>query len=619
MPDFMATTTETLDRALKLHQQGNLSEAERLYKEVLANDARSADAWHLLGLIEHAHGEFDAALEHIGRAIQLDNAQASFHNHLGEVFRSLDKLPEAEACCRKAVGLDSRYAIGHNTLGAILAEQGKLEEAAISYRQAITLKPDFVQAQLNLGLALQSLGERDAAIAAFRQALALDPGLAQAHHHLGTLLHAQARWDEAIACYRRALALQSDLAAAHCNLGSVLKEQGHLAEAVECFLRALSCDPDLAEAHFNLGVIHQNQGHAEQAIDCYQSAIRAKPDYAEAISNLGTVLKSQGKLNEAMDCYERALEYQPDFAEVLNNMGNVFKTEGRVAEATVCYQQTLRIKPEYAQAHYNLALARLAEGDFSEGWAGYEWRWRCPDFPTHGFGEPQWDGSPLYGRTLLVHAEQGLGDTLQFIRYLPLAAGQLGKVIAEVQQPLLRLLTQSGFGGLFAKGTAPGGFDLHVPLMSLPGIFGTTLETIPHSVPYLKADPQLVERWRGTLGNAGAFRVGIAWQGNPTHRSDRFRSIPLANFAPLAQPGVELVSLQKGPGSQQLASVANMFAVRDLGDHVDVEHGPFMDTAAIMTQLDLVVTSDTAIAHLAGRWGYRCGSRCRCARLALDV
>ncbi len=574
MPDFMATTTETLDRALKLHQQGNLSEAERLYKEVLANDAHSADAWHLLGLIEHARGEFDAALEHIGRAIQLDNAQASFHNHLGEVFRSLDKLPEAEACCRKAVGLDSRYAIGHNTLGAILAEQGKLEEAAISYRQAITLKPDFVQAQLNLGLALQSLGERDAAIAAFRQALALDPGLAQAHHHLGTLLHAQARWDEAIACYRRALALQSDLAAAHCNLGSVLKEQGHLAEAVECFLRALSCDPDLAEAHFNLGVIHQNQGHAEQAIDCYQSAIRAKPDYAEAISNLGTVLKSQGKLDEAMDCYERALAIRDDLAE----------------------------------GHRNRALLRLMLGNFAAGWEEYEWRWRVKGAARPPFAQPRWQGQPLAGRAVLLRAEQGLGDEIQFVRYAPLVKQRsAGEVLLECPRAMHALLrTAAGIDRLVTAESRGEAFDGYLPLLSLPAVFGTRLESIPAEIPYLFAEPARIEHWRRQLAAPAAFNVGIAWQGNPGYPGDATRSIPLEHFAPLARlAGVQLFGLQKGPGHEQVATLADRMPLVDLAATLDENGDAFVDTAAVMMSLDLVITSDTAIAHLAGALGVR--------------
>jgi hypothetical protein len=246
---------------------------------------------------------------------------------------------------------------------------------------------------------------------------------------------------------------------------------------------------------------------------------------------------------------------------------------------------------------------QLAVGNFKDGWREYEWRWLCPDFPRPASIQPRWDGKPLKGRRLLVVAEQGLGDTLQFIRYVPMLERQVGQCAVQVQQSLVPLFTQAGFRGLVARGENLPQHDVHVPLLSLPGFFGTTLETIPSKVPYLSADPQHVAAWRNVLGESDNVRVGIAWQGSATHRSDRFRSIALTQFAPLALPGVELVNLQKGAGREQLAEATHTFRVRDLGPHVDEAHGAFVDTAAIMTNLDLVVTSDSAVAHLAGALG----------------
>ena len=357
------------------------------------------------------------------------------------------------------------------------------------------------------------------------------------------------------------------------------------------------------EAHFNLGVILQTQNQLPAAAECYRQALRSNPEYAQSHNNLGTLHKLQNHLSEALECYQRALEFQPDFAEALNNLGNVLKTQGRFSEAKVCYEQSIRILPDYAQAHYNRSLMDLAAGDFAAGWPEYEWRGACPEFPKRSFTQPLWTGFPLDGRVLLVHAEQGLGDTLHFARYVKRIDARNGKVLFEIPSTLQKLFEQSAFRNLVVQGATLPDFDMQVPLLSLPGILGTTLETIPAQVPYLAADPALVATWHHDLGVQPGYKVGIAWQGSTTFPGDRFRSIPLAHFAPLAQPGVELISLQKGPGVEQLAALAGHFGVTDLGDHFDQQHGPFMDTAALMKNLDLVITSDTSIAHLAGALG----------------
>jgi hypothetical protein len=250
-------------------------------------------------------------------------------------------------------------------------------------------------------------------------------------------------------------------------------------------------------------------------------------------------------------------------------------------------------------------MCRLGEGDYAGGWAEYEWRWKCEGFTQASVDVPVWDGGELAGRTLLVHSEQGLGDTLQFVRYLRLVEARSRRTVLEVQPPLVPLLVQSGFRNVIAKGSPLPPVDLRVVLMSLPGIFHTTLETIPGSVPYLAADPALIEKWRDILAGSDTFKIGIAWQGSTIYQADRLRSIPLAAFQSLAMPGVELVSLQKGFGSEQLDAITGKFRVRDFGNDLDREHGAFMDTAAIMKNLDLVITSDTVTAHLAGGLGVR--------------
>ncbi len=567
----MATIAQALSAAVKHHQAGNLAQAERLYREILQRDQQQADAWHLLGLVALARNQCEQAVEQIGRAIELDPRQASFHNHLGEAYRVLARWDEAETSCRHALSLKPDFAIAHNTLGTLLDATGDVDGAIASYRQAISLAPDLAQAHYNLGLALQSHGRLADAEASYRRAIAAKPDYPLALHNLGVLLQGQSRLEEAIACFGRALAQKPDYTEAHCNLGSALKDQGRATEAIESYRRALALDPDLAEAHFNLGVVYQSQDQFDQAAECYRSAIRARPNYGEAHSNLGTIRKLQGKLAEAMQCYDTALGCDDNLAE----------------------------------AHRNRSLLRLLQGNFSEGWPEHEWRRRVPGIKRSTFRQPQWSGEEVPDGAVLLAAEQGLGDTIQFVRYAPLVkARSRGRVFLYGRPRLEELLTTVEGIDRFVPDANAESFDYYVPMMSLPAIFGTTLETIPADVPYVAADSARIEHWRQELSKQAGFKVGIAWQGNPAYQADAERSVPLGQFAPLADcPGVRLFSLQKEHGCDQLAPLAERLRVVDLGAVLDEQDQAFVDTAAAMKALDLIVTSDSAVAHLAGALG----------------
>ncbi len=360
-----------------------------------------------------------------------------------------------------------------------------------------------------------------------------------------------------------------------------------------------------AEAHNHSGAWFEQQGRLDEAVACYQQALALKPDYAEAHNNLGNVLKEQGKFEEALASYQQALGLKPDYAEVHYNQGVVLKEQGRLTEALASLEHALRLKPDYAEAHSSRALAWLLAGDFARGWPEYEWRWQCPPFSLPRFGQPLWDGSPLGGQTILLYAEQGFGDTLQFIRYAPLVKERGGCVLLACPAALIPLLRSSrGIDRLLPQEGPLPPLDVYAPLLSLPRIFSTTLATVPAQVPYLFADAQLSQHWREQLSALPGSKIGIAWQGSPHYRGDRQRSIPLVQFAPLARlPGVRLVSLQKGPGTEQLRDVANRFPVTDLGSQLDATSGAFLDTAAVMEHLNLVITADTVIAHLAGALG----------------
>jgi len=449
-----------------------------------------------------------------------------------------------------------------------------------------------------------------------------------------------------MACYRHALRLKPTYPDAHNSLGITLMELDRLDEAVASCSEAVRLNPQFAEAHNSLGNALERQGKLDDAVRCYREAIRLKPNLAEASNNLGNALKRQGKLDEAVGCYQEAVRLKPDYAEAHGNLGNTRVQQGRFDEAQACYDQALRLDAGHKETHFNQSLLWLLLGKWAEGWPEYEWRWQTKSFPRYAFSQPRWDGSPspspLARPTVLLLAEQGLGDTLQFVRYAPLVQQRGYKVILQCQAPLVRLLAGvRGIDRVVAHGAPLPAFDAYAPLLSLPAIFGKSIAEVPATVPYLQADANLVEHWKSPKSKVESrkskvesprseevqltsdirhptsdFLVGIAWQGNPIFRIDRQRSIPLARFARLAQvEGVQLISLQKGPGTEQLSVSAGPppcpppsggrgeRGVLDLGTRLDEASGPFMDTAAVMKNLDLVISSDTAVPHLAGALG----------------
>jgi tetratricopeptide (TPR) repeat protein len=597
----MSTILQALLLAQRHHQAGQLREAEQLYRQVLQVDPRQADALHLLGVIALQGDNQALALDYISQALRLKPHHAEAHNNLGVVLCALGRPEEAAVSWREALRLNPQLADAHNNLGHSLSGQGQLAEAVGHLEQALRLRPDYAEAHHNLGRALNGQGRLAEAVGHFEQALRLRPDYAEAHSDLGIVLWEQGRLEEAAASYHRALGLKPQFPEAHNNLGIVLRDQGRLAEAEASYRQALRLKPDYAEAHNNLAVALKEQNRPEEAVAHYEQALRLKPDYAGAHNNLANTLREQGRLGEAVAHYEQALRLKPDYAEAHNNLATTLKDSGRLAEAVAHYEQALRLKPDYAEAHTNLGIARLLLGDFERGWPEYEWRWRREPASAPAFRQPPWDGSDLRGKTILLHEEQGRGDTLHFVRYAPLVKQRGGTVLLRCRQPLLRLLqTCAGIDRLAAPEAGLPPFDVHAALLSLPRLFNTALATIPADVPYLSADPELVGAWRRDLGGLDGFSVGIAWQGSTAHKEDRWRSVPLAQFAPLARlGGVRLVSLQTGYGAEQLAALPDRESILDLGPRL----ADFADTAAVMKNLDLVVTVDTAVAHLAGALG----------------
>jgi Flp pilus assembly protein TadD len=455
---------------------------------------------------------------------------------------------------------------------------------------------------LERAIALERAGRLEEAAAHYEDATRGAPD-ARAWAALGRCLLRLGRWGEAAASCEAAARLAPGDADNLANLGVALDEQGAHGQAATAYRRALAAQPDHAVALYNLGNALRALRRFDDACASYQGALRVRPDWVEAHANLGMAHARAGRPEAATASYERALRLRPDHAEAHNGIGLAYQVRGDLDRALVHFDRAVSIAPDSPYAHANRAQLWLLREDFERGWPEYEWRLRVPGHGIAPTAAPRWRGEPLAGRTLLLRAEQGLGDTLNFVRFTPALAARGARVLLETQPAIARLVaTCPDLAGVVPRGAPLPPHDFETPIASVPLRLGLTTGSIPAGTPYLAAVPALAAAARERIRRDGAFNVGIGWQGNPAFPQDAYRSIPLAAFAPLARvPGVRLYSLQKGFGSEQLAAAP--FPVEDLGAALDPGGGAFTDTAAAVMALDLVVASDSAVVHVAGALG----------------
>jgi tetratricopeptide (TPR) repeat protein len=483
---------------------------------------------------------------------------------------------------------------------------GRLTDAEAIYRQVLAAQPHHADALNLLGALAHQVGRRDVARELIGRALVQRPSFAEAHNNLGAVLQADGDLPQAEAQFRAALALAPRYHEARLNLGILLWQSGRPAEAAEHHRAILAEAPEHPEAHNNLGNALYELGDPAAAGDSFRRALALRPGYTAARSNLGNVLCDLGKPAEALLHYEQVVAAEPGFADYQMNLGNALRDLGRLPEAIACYERALALRSGFDDARWNLALAQLLAGDYARGWDAYRARWQTRALRPRrrDFSQPAWDGADPAGRTLLVHAEQGMGDVIQFCRYLPRLKARGARTVLLIDRewaalaPLLAGL--DGVDQLALDLAEVTRFDLHCPLLDLPLRFGTRLETVPAEVPYLAADPARRARWRARLGDRSGLRVGLVWAGNPSFARDRLRSPGLAPLLKLLElPGLSWFGLQVGAGRRDLDDHAVPDDFTDLGG----ELRDFADTAAVMAELDLVVTSCTAAAHLGGALG----------------
>jgi tetratricopeptide (TPR) repeat protein len=626
-----------LRQGIGLFQQGRADEAEALIGDLRRRHPENFDVLHILGimlvqgrdpeqgiaLIRRAlemrdfapawnnlgngyrrlqcHGESVMAYE---RAIALQPGFVEAHNNRGNALVALDRPAEALADFDEAVRLGPDFAEAHSNRGAALLKLGRAGEALAAASKALTLAPNLAEACVVCAEAQLAQGDADAAMIDAEKALRLKPGLADAHVCRGDVLMASDQPDGALAAYGQAIRLNPRLPPAHNNRGNALRALGRNREALESYDTAIALKPDYAEAFNNRGRVLKGLQGPEAALASYDQAIALVPNYAGAHSNRGNMLLMLGRPEAALADHDAAIALQPDNFRAHNNRGNALLDLKQLDGALQSYERAIALRPGYAEAHWNRGIALLLQGRWEEGWPEYAHRHRA------GFAAPQdiypadrlWTGEQdLAGKNLLIHCEQGLGDAIQFCRYALIARDKGARVSLLPHKGLAGLLR--GLGPDFAIVDSPAaGFDYHVPLLDMPQACGTTPDTVPWPGPYLHAEPERMAHWRTHIGPHG-LKIGIGWQGNPDSPSDIGRSFPVRLFETVSRrDGVRLIALQKGAGLEQLDHLPAGMAIERLPSF-DEGSDAFLDTAAVMANLDLIITSDTAIAHLAGALG----------------
>ena len=522
-------------------------------------------------------------------------------------FFSAGRHAELENGARLLLQSYPQFGFLWKALSVALQAQGK--DALDALNKAAQYLPADAEAHNNLGVALRSAGRISEAIDSHARALQLNKTYFEGHYNLGLALFDAKRYHEALPSLRCAVALVPHHAEAWNNLGNALRELDQLPLAARCYLHAFAIDPALAEVNSNLGTVLRDLGRLDDAVARFRHALQSNSGMAELHNNLGNALQESGQFADSLSCFRQALIRKPDFTIAHNNLAKVLRDLGDLDGAIRAVRRAMLVEPEYPEARLNHAYFLLQRDDYAAGWREYEYRWKIEKAgPFRQFAQPLWLGeSSLSGKTILLHAEQGLGDTLQFVRYLPLVLEQGAKVILEVPDELFALIENSfphpQLIAVNADQPLPP-FDCHCPLLSLPLAFGTMPSTVPGNVPYLRANAMLIEYWRSRLGQARGLRVGLVWAGNPrkynlgAHIVDSMRSMSWQTMSALLDvPGVEFFSLQVG--AEAAAQLRAEPRVTDYSGQLR----DFQDTAALAANLDLIISVDTSSAHLAGAIG----------------
>jgi tetratricopeptide (TPR) repeat protein len=587
-----------------LQSLGRMSDALAAYEEALRWNPAHCEALTNRGALLERFGRYGEALACFDAVKALKPGDSTNWFNRGSVLQKLGRHEDALAAYEEAARLGPPDADNELNRGNVLQRLGRLEEALTAYGLALHYRQAYPQALYNKGIALQALGRPHEALAAYDAALALNPSYYEASCNRGNVLHELGRHEDALSACSYALKIRPGFLPALTNRANILLQLGRAQEALFSCDEALRRNPAQPQCLGIRGAALHKLGQLDEALACLDEAIRIDPALPEAWLNRGNVLQELNRHPEAVVSYHEALRLKPHYSEALSGLGVALEELGQIEEALACFNDALKHKPGYPDARNNRAGALLLMGRLREGFQDFESRWDRSNAPPKTLipGVPEWEGQELAGRKIIVWDEQGLGDLIQFSRYL-LSLLEAGADVAFLCRKSMRRLLQALPKPVRLVETVDRSesFDFQSALMSLPYGFRTSLETIPAPIPYLRPEPALVARWAERIGTHG-FRIGVAWQGNKFINLQR--SIPLPCFARLAAiEGVRLISLMKDQGPVTVVAASGPFTIESLGNDLDAGPHSFIDCAAVMESVDLIVTSDTAIAHLAGALG----------------
>jgi len=638
---------ELFKTALSCHQTGDLTNAEMRYEQILRIDPNHSDALHLLGLIKHKKGDISDASLLIDKAVAVAPDFPNYHLSLGDVYADMGALGKAVSQYQTALRLDPNQCEAYFNMGNAFYRMNDFDSAIFSYEKALEINPNLPDALNNMGLIFHIQKNLDGAVSCFKKALEINPKYADAHNNLGSSLLEKGLETEAIASYETAIALNSQHFDAQYNLGNLYHGRRIFEKALSCYHSALVLKPDHVDVHVNLGKTYHVKGDPEKALlyyekaaalasdmpeldfymgnalldqfkydralKCYSRLIQKIPTHVDALINMGIAFHNKDCLDDAVQCYKRALDVAPHNAKAFNNLGKTFRDQLDLKNAFLCYQRAIKLNPEYVEAHSNNAFCLLLSGHFREGWQEYEWRLKEKNIFPESNTQPVWNGAPLPDKSILVYAEQGIGDEIMFSSCLPDLARYVGRSFVECDKRLIPLFERSfpsiTFIGRHAIKNESSfdipAADVKIALGSLPLRFRNHVDDFPKQRGYLIADPIKIQKWHKRFQNLGnGLCIGISWRAGKQQNTGRLRSIELRKWNDLFSiSGIHLINLQYGPCEDELEKVLNNFEIKvhrwqDADPLKDMD-----DFAAQIAALDLVISVDNSTVHLAGSVG----------------
>ncbi|QWE27141.1 tetratricopeptide repeat protein [Polynucleobacter sp. AP-Ainpum-60-G11] len=601
-------SADLINESLALIHSCHYDEARIRLESILKTQPNYFDALHILGVLFLMTHQFTKAFDVLSKALKINPNFADAHSNLGNALKELGRLDEALLSYDKAISINPNFVGAYSNRGVTLQILTRLDEALLSYEKAISINPNFADAHSNLGNALKELGRLDEALLSYDKAISINPNFADAHSNLGNALKELGRLDEALLSYDKAISINPNNAKAHSNLGNALKELGRLDEALLSYDKAISINPNFADAHSNRGDALRAQGRLEEALLNTNKAISINPNSAGAHCNRGVTLLALGRLNEALTDFDKAISIKANFTDAYSNRGVTLQALGRLNEALADYNKAINISPNYADANWNLSLAHLLMGNFKAGWQGYEWGWKNKARGTaRTFSQPLWLGKePLIGKKILVYAEQGLGDIIQFCRYLELLNKLGAYVILEAPKKIAPLIQGAqGFDEFILSGDPLPSFDYQCPLMSLPLAFHTEVDTIPQPIKYLDIPLDAINHVKQEIELKQAkekLKIGISWR-SLAKSSGASRSIELVDLIRgITLDNIQFINLQYGDTSNEIIDIRDSLGINIIESSINI-YDDMLGLGALIEACDLVISIDNTTVHLAGALG----------------